>query len=104
MTIKEMPHVTVEQILALRDAAIKLETERDELLAHVERLRGALCILSDQSNNMEGFPSKFVDDAYYALDETPAKSLEALKKQLRNELAGNLTVALNNTKTWGGSK
>ena len=38
MTIKDMLHVTVEQVLALREAAIELERERDKLEAQVERL------------------------------------------------------------------
>ena len=38
MTTKEMLHITAEQILALREAGIKLETERNELRAQVERL------------------------------------------------------------------
>ena len=31
MTIKEMPHVTCEQVLALREAAIKLEEQNRQL-------------------------------------------------------------------------
>jgi len=33
MSIKDMPHVTVEQVLALREAAIKLEQELAEIKA-----------------------------------------------------------------------
>lgn len=31
MSIKDMKHVTVEQVLALRDEAIKVEEQRDQL-------------------------------------------------------------------------
>jgi len=36
MKIKDMPHVTVEQVLDLRSAAIDREKQRDELLAALE--------------------------------------------------------------------
>ena len=39
MNIKDMPHVTVEQVLALREAAIKLEQELADLKASLPKVR-----------------------------------------------------------------
>ena len=39
MSIKDLPHVTVEQVLALRKAAIELEKELAELKASLPRVR-----------------------------------------------------------------
>ena len=39
MSIEDMKHVTVEQVLALRDEAIKLESQRDKM---IEALRSVL--------------------------------------------------------------
>jgi len=39
MSIKDLPHVTVEQVLALRKAAIELEKELAELKASLPKVR-----------------------------------------------------------------
>ena len=39
MRIKDLPHVTVEQVLALRKAAIELEKELAELKASLPKVR-----------------------------------------------------------------
>lgn len=39
MTIKDMPHVTVEHILALRDAAIKLEEQNRQLKTRLRAMQ-----------------------------------------------------------------
>lgn len=99
MTIKEMPHITVEQVLALRDAAIKLETERDEFVAHIYRLRDlienktAIQICCGQGVGDPTSPFSccgmtnfdWPDDVVAVLSETPSQSLEALKMQWRAE-------------------
>ena len=33
-----MPHVTVEQVIRFREAALRVEQQRDELLAAIKRL------------------------------------------------------------------
>ena len=43
-----MPHVTVEQVLALRKAALELETELAEVKAENERLRQRLHMAEQQ--------------------------------------------------------
>lgn len=40
MSIKDMPHVTVEQVLALRKAAIELEQELATLKASLPKIKG----------------------------------------------------------------
>lgn len=37
MTIKDMKYTTVEDVLKLREAAVKMEVEKEALAAHVER-------------------------------------------------------------------
>lgn len=39
MTIKEMPHTTVEQVLALRDTAIKLEDQNHKLKTRLRAMQ-----------------------------------------------------------------
>lgn len=39
MTIKDMPHVTCEQVLALRDAAIKLEEQNHKLKTRLRAMQ-----------------------------------------------------------------
>lgn len=39
MSIKDMPHVTVEQVLALRKEAMKLEAENQALRKELEAVR-----------------------------------------------------------------
>jgi len=39
MSIKDLPHVTVEQVLVLRKAAIELEKELSELKASLPKVR-----------------------------------------------------------------
>jgi len=51
MSIKGLPHVTVDQVLALRKAAIELEKELAELKASLPKVR--VDALSDFSNNMQ---------------------------------------------------
>lgn len=70
--VKQMPHVTVEQVLALRNAAIELEQERNELAAQVERLRSAVDLSGAYKTN------QVLADI---LCETPPAALAALKAQ-----------------------
>lgn len=48
MSIKDMNHVTVEQVLSLRDEAINIERQRDQL---AEVLRVAMKSLSTYGNH-----------------------------------------------------
>lgn len=68
----------------------KLERQRDELLAQNERLREALTRVSKQSEldictrldiGSNGVRDYYISIASEALAETPAQSLEALKKE-----------------------
>lgn len=49
MSIKDLPHVTVEQVLALRKAAIEIEQQLAELKASIPKVRAdaLLCLASD---------------------------------------------------------
>ena len=114
MTIKNMPHVTVEQVLALRDAAIELEQERDELAAQVERLRKLImdktaqlrCCNSPYYDNETspiccGTPDfTWPDDVVSVLSETPPAALAALKAQWQADavrgLITNISGAIEN--------
>ncbi len=51
MSIKDLPHVTVEQVLALRKAAIDLEQQLADLKASMPKVRADA--LSDFSNQMD---------------------------------------------------
>jgi hypothetical protein len=37
-SIKELPHTTVEQVIRFREAALRIEQQRDELLADLTRI------------------------------------------------------------------
>jgi len=56
MSIKDLPHVTVEQVLALRKAAIELEKELSELKASLPKVRAdaVLSILQPPSLALNG--------------------------------------------------
>lgn len=85
--IKKTPFVAVEHVLALRNAAIELERERNELAAQVERLRDALGKLAYMAEH-EAVENDIV--VYQALhraalkaravmNEAPAQSQTAMK-------------------------
>lgn len=51
MSIKDMPHVTVEQVLALRKAAIDLDGELATLKASIPKIKADAVL--DYAKNME---------------------------------------------------
>lgn len=57
MTIKDMPHVTCEQILALREAAIKLEEQNHQLKTSLLAMQE--CAKKSQCENWKSY---FRDD------------------------------------------
>lgn len=49
MTIKDMPHVTVEQVFAMREAAIKLEEQNHQLKTRLRAMQK--CAKESQCEN-----------------------------------------------------
>jgi len=65
MKIKDLPHVTVEQVLALHKAAIELERELEELKASLPKVRAdaVLGIRANCQQVNDGY------DGFYSLYE-----------------------------------
>lgn len=62
--IKDMQHVTVEQVLALRSAAIELEQQRDDLLAALEA--AVECGMVPSSSASEGGANRHAKQVHVA--------------------------------------
>lgn len=99
MTIKDMPHVTVEQVLALRDAAIELEQERNELAARVEHVKVAGRMLkfaiergynpANEENELEYIMRRF-DELAAQLERLNIEVLEEIENRDDREKVADL--------------
>jgi hypothetical protein len=61
MNIKDLPHVTVEQVLALRKAAIELEQELSDLKASLPKIKADAVREADRlgwESDLEGYANK----------------------------------------------
>ena len=85
MSIKDLPHVTVEQVLALRKAAIELEKELADLEASLPKVRAdavreakRMTVLSHNTTNKD-YEAGFDDgiDAYDKQLELISELMEA---------------------------
>jgi cell division protein ZapA (FtsZ GTPase activity inhibitor) len=70
MNIKDMPHVTVEQVLALRKAAIELEQELAELKASLPKIK------ADAVRGLVSAIEGAIENDYISMKEVEEMELE----------------------------
>jgi DNA-binding transcriptional MerR regulator len=83
-------YLTMGQLQHLVNEKNAAEYRIKELESQAERLRGALSVLVHQCKGVDGweqFPSAWIDAAESFISETPAQSLEAVKREAAQKAA-----------------